>query len=72
MTFEESYEKLENIKALLENSETSFDDAVKLYEQSVQYTKNCLEILKNAEGKISVIKQEIDGLVEKPLEIKED
>lgn len=72
MTFEESYEKLENIKALLENSETGFDDAVKLYEQSVQYTKNCLEILKNAEGKISVIKQEIDGLVEKPLEIKED
>lgn len=72
MTFEESYANLEKIKQALENPETNFDEAVKLYEQSVKWTKNCLDILGECEGKITVIKSEIDGLIEKPLEIKED
>lgn len=72
MTFEESYAKLEKIREMLESSDTSFDDAIKLYGESVEWTKNCLDILKSAEGKIVAIKQEIDGLVEKPLDVKED
>lgn len=72
MTFEESYANLEKIKQSLESPETSFDDAVKLYSESVKWTKNCLEILNECEGKISVIKSEIDGLIEKPLDVKED
>jgi len=72
MTFEESFAKLEAIKSALENPETNFDESIKLYEESVKWTKICLDILKQCEGKISVVKSEIDGLVEKPLdEIKE-
>ena len=72
MTFEESYKKLVEIKDKLENPETQFDEALKVYEESVEYTKNCLDLLKSAEGKITVIKSEIDKLVEKPLnEIEE-
>ena len=51
MTFEESFAKLENIKASLEDPETSFDEALKLYGESVQWTKNCLDILNECEGK---------------------
>lgn len=72
MTFEESYANLERIKQALENPETSFDDAVKLYAESVNWTKICLDILSKCEGQITVIKSEIDGLIEKPLDIKED
>lgn len=72
MTFEECFAKLENIKTLLENPETSFDDALKLYNDSVKWTKNCLEILSECEGKITAVKSEIDGLIEKPLDKKED
>lgn len=72
MTFEESYANLEKIKQSLENPETSFDEAVKLYGESVKWTKNCLDILNDCEGKISVIKAEIDGLVEKPLDMNEE
>ena len=72
MTFEESFAKLEEIKTKLENPETSFDEALKLYNESVGWTKSCLEILNECEGKITAVKEQIDGLIEKPLNIKED
>lgn len=67
MTYEESFAKLEEIKSKLENPETKFDETLKLYEESVKWTKICLDLLKESEGKILVVKEEIDGLVEKPL-----
>lgn len=72
MTFEESFKNLEDIKSKLENPETSFDDALKLYSESVRWTKSCLDILNECEGKITAVKEEIDGLVEKPFKVSED
>lgn len=72
MTFEESFSELEKIKEALENPETGFDEAYKLYSESVKWTKNCLDILKDCEGKISVVKAQIDGLIEKPLDENEE
>ena len=72
MTFEESLKKLEDIKSKLEIPETSFDEALKLYSESAKWTKSCLEILSECEGKISAVKEEIDGLVEKPFSVSEE
>ena len=68
MAFEENFSKLEKIKEELENPETGFDRAFKLYNDSVEITKKCLDILNDCEGKISVVKAEIDGFIEKPLD----
>lgn len=72
MTFEESLNKLEEIKTKLENPETSFDESLKLYSESVKWTKSCLDILNECEGKITAVKAEIDGLIEKPLKVNEE
>ena len=72
MTFEQSFSKLEEIKTKLESPETSFDESLKLYSESVKWTKSCLDILSECEGKITAVKQEIDGLIEKPLKISEE
>lgn len=71
MKYEEAFEKLNNIKEKLENPNLTLDESIKLYGDSVKYTKLCLDILKETEGKILVIKNEIDGLVEKPLDVEE-
>jgi exodeoxyribonuclease VII small subunit len=71
MTFEESYAKLEKIKDALENPETTLDESIKLYEESVKHTKTCLDLLSSTEGKITVIKAEVDKLTEKPLDVQE-
>lgn len=71
MKYEESFSKLNEIKDKLEDSELPLDEAIKLYSKSVGYTKTCLDTLKETEGKIMVIKSELDGLVEKPLDVEE-
>ena len=72
MKFEEALEKLNKIKEDLENPNITLDESIKLYKASVDYTKTCLDMLKETEGKIVAIKSEIDGLVEKPLDVSED
>ncbi len=72
MKFEEALEKLTKIKDDLENPNITLDESIKLYKESVEHTKTCLEMLKETEGKIVAIKSEIDGLVEKPLDVNEE
>lgn len=72
MEFEKSLKRLEEIKTLLEDANVSLDESIKLYEESVGLTKKCIDELKITDGKITVIKNELDNLIEKPLEIKED
>ncbi len=69
MKYEEALQKLNEIKDKLDNPEITLDESLALYEESVKYTKICLDTLKSADGKISVIKKEIDKLVEKPLDV---
>ena len=72
MKYEEAFSKLVKIKEDLESPTITLDESLKLYEESVEYTRICLEKLKEADGKIVVIKSEIDGLVEKPLAVSEE
>lgn len=72
MKFEESLEQLNNIKEGLENPEITLDESINLYSKSVEYTKKCLDILKETEGKITIIKEELDKIVERPLNISEE
>ena len=72
MTFEESLKKLESIKDSLDRENITLDEAVELYKESVLHTKACLDLLKSTEGKITVVKSEIDKLVEKPLQTTEE
>lgn len=72
MKFEEALEKLNKIKDELENPEITLDQSINLYKESVDYTKTCLEMLKETDGKVVAIKAELDALVEKPLDEVEE
>ncbi len=71
MEFEKAYDKLIEIRDKLDSPEITLDESIKLYSESVEYTKICLDKLKETDGKISVIKAELDKLVEKPLDVEE-
>ena len=72
MTFEEALENLNSIKDKLDLGEVALDESLKLYEESVKYTKICLDLLKETEGKVVAIKEEVDKLVEKPFNATEE
>ena len=69
MNYEEALKELENILSQLESDETSLDDAIKLVEKSVELSKICFEKIKTTEGKVEIIKQELDKITVKPFTV---
>ena len=55
ISFEENIEKLEKIVAELEKGELNLDDSMKRFEEGIEISKKCNEILENAEKKITIL-----------------
>ena len=66
MSYEEALKELQNILSLLEDEDTNLDDAIKLFEKSVELSKICFEKIKMTEGKVEIIKKELGELNIKP------
>lgn len=54
-SFEEALGKLETIVQQLENNEITLEESVKLYEEGIQLSKFCTEILQQAELRIEEV-----------------
>ncbi len=68
MTFEEGTKRLEEIIKELDDEKVSLERSIALFEEGVKVSKECMEILNGAKGKITVIKEEFDKLIETPLD----
>lgn len=55
INFEDAMEKLEKIADELESEELSLDTSVKKFEEGMELSKKCNEILQNAEKKITIL-----------------
>ena len=53
--FENKLSKLEEIVSMLEGSEISLDEAIKLFEDGVKISDDCRKILETAERKIKTL-----------------
>ncbi len=67
MTFEELVKRLEEIVATLESGNVKLDEVNKLFSEGAEITKKCYEVLNESKGKITVLREELGKLVEKPL-----
>ena len=65
--FEDSLKRLEEIASRLEDSDTGLDESIKLYEEGIKLSKICYTKLKNAELKITELKNKL----EEDIDIKE-
>lgn len=52
LSFEQSYDQLEDVIAQLESGELSLEDSVMLYEKGRQLSQRCQQLLDNAELRI--------------------
>lgn len=69
MNFEESVKRLEEIVKCLESGETKLDEVNALFSEGAKITKDCYKMLNESKGKITVLREELDKLVEKPLNV---
>lgn len=60
-SFESSLKRLENIVELLEQGKVSLDEAVGLYEEGIQLSKECAEKLKATELRIKKLAKSVGG-----------
>lgn len=58
MTYEKAMSRLEEIVSLLEKSEISLDESMKLFEEGTKLTAFCSKKLSEAEQKITLLTKE--------------
>ena len=58
--FEKKILRLEEISDLLESEDTQLENAIKLFEEGIELSEDCLTTLKNAELKITELKKKIN------------
>lgn len=64
MSIEKQVQMLEEIANKLESDNIEIDEAMKLFEDGVTIVKNTKKELQDAVGKITVLRQDLDKLVE--------
>jgi exodeoxyribonuclease VII small subunit len=59
--FEESLKRLETIVEALEQGTVTLEESLKMYEEGISLSKQCLEELSNAELRLKKLRKDIDG-----------
>ena len=57
LTYEQAYNKLEDILEKLESKSTSLDESLSLYEEGINLYKHCNKLLEDAQLKITKFSQ---------------
>jgi exodeoxyribonuclease VII small subunit len=63
-TFEQSLARLEKIVDSLEQGEVPLENAIELYEEGIELSKECMETLSKAELKIKKLSKNLSGKIE--------
>jgi exodeoxyribonuclease VII small subunit len=67
--FERSLARLEEVVGRLESPQLSLDDAMKLFEEGVELSRECQSQLEEAEGRVEILLRKADGkLAAEPFE----
>ncbi len=72
MNFEESLKELQKIIQKLEDKTTPLDDGIKEFEKGVLITRDCLETVNKASGKVALLQKDLDKLIETPFAESEE
>lgn len=72
INFEEAMKKLESIANELEGGNLNLDESVQKFEEGMNLSKRCNEILEQAEKRISILINDGDNISEKDFIQKEE
>ena len=71
MNFEESMQKLEEIASELEKGELNLEESLTKSEEGMKLSKQCNEIIENAEKKITILLQKDGEIIEEDFSVQE-
>jgi len=59
--FEDALARLETIVGQLEKGDLPLEDSLKIFEEGVRLSKNCLKLLEEAERKVQILLEDKEG-----------
>lgn len=59
--FEDALSRLETIVGQLEKGDLPMEESLKIFEEGVRLSKNCLKMLEEAERKVEILLKDKDG-----------
>ena len=59
--FENTFKKLEKVVEKLENENLDLDEALKLYEEGIKYSRFCSARLEDAEKRVQILSRKTNG-----------
>ena len=68
LNFEEAMKKLEEIANELEKNDLDLDSSVSKFEEGMKLSKQCSQMLEDAEKRISILIKTEDGITEEDFE----
>lgn len=68
ISFEDTMKQLEQIVTELEKNDLDLDTSVTKFEEGMKLSKQCSQMLDDAEKRISILASSEDGIVEKDFE----
>jgi len=63
-TFEQSLSRLEKIVSTLEDGDVSLENSLKIYEEGILLSKECMETLTKAELRIKQLTKDLNGKIQ--------
>ena len=72
ISFEDGMEKLEQIANELEKGDLNLDESVKKFEEGMKISKQCSDMLQDAEKKITMLIKNSDGELQEENFIQEE
>ena len=66
MNYEQAIAELQKILTQLEDENVKLEEALTLFEKSIELSKICFDKLNEAEGKITTLKKQLDEIIEVP------
>ena len=60
-SFESKMQRLEEVVNKMESSEVDLEDSIKLFEEGVELSKECQNLLDKAEEKVKILTQSANG-----------
>ena len=71
--FERSLQRLEEVVKRLESANLPLDEAMKLFEEGVELTRECQKQLEEAEGRVEILLKKAGGnVVAEPFETEDE
>jgi len=70
MKFENLVNELEGVVKALEKQDTGLDESIELFNKGLEISKQCLKMLDESKGKITLLKEELGKLNEVDCDIQ--